>query len=209
LSFLDFCFPTDSYSTLTTYFFIECEICGDEFVAKEGLVEICDHGHSWCKDCVLGAVETAINNVSDTNCMPPRCCSTPLLYLTPPHTVNNHRGDSEVESEDDNDGGYNEDDNAAADDDDSEGLAPPAGPAANLLTPELRASWQKAHKKACELRFGSDPLDVDPIIVRMAMRYKGMDPYQFCSNCFRLTNRNQGCNHIAYVRLADGSTERE
>jgi hypothetical protein len=35
--------------------------------------------HAWCRDCLRGSVETAVRNVSDAACMPPRCCGQDVL----------------------------------------------------------------------------------------------------------------------------------
>ncbi|AEO66082.1 uncharacterized protein THITE_2128193 [Thermothielavioides terrestris NRRL 8126] len=54
-----------------------CIICFDDF--DEGVRDVCHNGHSWCSSCLLASVQTAIQNISDSSCMPPRCCGDGVL----------------------------------------------------------------------------------------------------------------------------------
>ncbi|KAH6854219.1 hypothetical protein B0I37DRAFT_441256 [Chaetomium sp. MPI-CAGE-AT-0009] len=56
---------------------LQCTICFDDF--DEGVRSVCRNRHAWCRDCIVAAAETAIRNVTDTSCMPPRCCGDPVL----------------------------------------------------------------------------------------------------------------------------------
>ncbi|KAH6650216.1 hypothetical protein F5144DRAFT_543302 [Chaetomium tenue] len=58
----------------------QCTICFEEFVEGiEGVEAACYNNHPWCRDCITRAAETAIRNVTDPSCMPPRCCGDPVL----------------------------------------------------------------------------------------------------------------------------------
>ncbi|KAK3300897.1 uncharacterized protein B0H64DRAFT_438024 [Chaetomium fimeti] len=55
----------------------QCTICGDDF--DEGVQPVCHNDHAWCRGCIAESIETAIRNVTDAACMPPRCCGDPVL----------------------------------------------------------------------------------------------------------------------------------
>ncbi|KAL1839135.1 hypothetical protein VTJ49DRAFT_1831 [Mycothermus thermophilus] len=146
-----------------------CDLCADDFDPDKGLRGICREGHDWCAECLTNAVRTAAHHFSDTSCMPPRCCGDPILMLEPPKAADNRSVNGST--------------NATL----------------SLLSPELRAAWETARRKAHALRSEGDPLDIDPTVVRMAMRYRGPNLYQFCKKCKRLTSRSNGCNHMTCI----------
>ncbi len=47
----------------------------------EGARAVCHNRHDWCQECLESAVQTAIRNISDDACMPPRCCGDPVLSV--------------------------------------------------------------------------------------------------------------------------------
>ena len=49
----------------------------------------------WCRDCITAAAETAVRNLTDPSCMPPRCCGDAVLPIGDENvitttTTNNH-----------------------------------------------------------------------------------------------------------------------
>ncbi|KAL2270161.1 hypothetical protein VTJ83DRAFT_2345 [Remersonia thermophila] len=155
-----------------------CDLCADDFDPDKGLLGACREGHDWCVECFTNAVQTAIQHFSDASCMPPRCCGEPILPLAPPKAPQDAVG--EAHSNDPVANGH-------------------ANEALSLLSPGLRTAWEAARQKAYVLRSEGDPLDIDPSVVRMAMRYRGPNLYQFCSRCKRLTARSNGCNHMKCI----------
>ena len=44
----------------------------------DGVRNICPNAHDWCAECVRASIDVAVNNVTDTAAMPPRCCGVPI-----------------------------------------------------------------------------------------------------------------------------------
>jgi len=40
---------------------------------------VCSNRHAWCQQCIRESVQTTVKNISDSSCMPPRCCGAPVL----------------------------------------------------------------------------------------------------------------------------------
>ncbi|KAK4152444.1 hypothetical protein C8A00DRAFT_44498 [Chaetomidium leptoderma] len=60
----------------------QCAACFDDVVIGGGGVHpICHNLHTWCLACIKTSIATAVRNISDASCMPPRCCGDTILPM--------------------------------------------------------------------------------------------------------------------------------